>query len=505
MTASRGRHGLRSGVAAAALVLCVSGLAACGSHLDPDDVRGAGGTAAEAGPGSDGAAATDGGPVDPGQGAAPGTDGAPLPDGSDGVPVPGGPAGGDGADGPDGTDPTAAPGPGDDGPPVVPPGEVGDCDGFENGPGITDTTLTIGNSSDISGPVPGLFQASRDATTAFVAYFNAAFPDGICGRKLALELYDSRTDATADQQAYAAGCDDVFAMVGSMSAFDSGGAATAEDCGLPDVRSTSVTVERNRCGTCFGAQSTNTGEVQNATPDYIVKTYPDEAKRAAFFFIDAGAAAQNGPRQAAAMEKRGMDFDVVQGIGTSEFNYVPYVQQLKDNDIAVVFFTGAYQQSARLRQAMAQQGYEPTLYVRDPTDYQPGYVQVGGAAVDGTVVYLNFVPFEEASRNPEMSLYLSYLERVKPGAAPSFFGVFSWSAARLFVEKALALGGDLTRESLVSSLRATKDWDGNGLHAEQHPGPHRTGECFRLIRLTDGRWTPLGGTAYRCSGTTTVS
>ena len=47
-------------------------------------------------------------------------------------------------------------------------------------------------------------------------------------RKLKLITYDSRTDASADQQAYTKACDEVFAMVGSMSAFDSGGASTAQ-------------------------------------------------------------------------------------------------------------------------------------------------------------------------------------------------------------------------------------------------------------------------------------
>ena len=74
--------------------------------------------------------------------------------------------------------------------------------------------------------MPGLFEANQDAVRAYVAYFNAT--SDICGRKLELKTYDSRTDAAADQQAYTQACDDTFAMVGSMSAFDSGGASTAQ-------------------------------------------------------------------------------------------------------------------------------------------------------------------------------------------------------------------------------------------------------------------------------------
>ena len=136
------------------------------------------------------------------------------------------------------------------------------CDGFKNSPGVTDSEITIGNASDISGPVPGLFESAQDAVKAYVAYFNST--SDICGRKLKLATYDSRTDAGADQQDYAKGCDEVFAMVGSMSAFDSGGAGTAQSCGLPDIRSAAVTRDRNACTTCFPAQSVNTGEWENA-------------------------------------------------------------------------------------------------------------------------------------------------------------------------------------------------------------------------------------------------
>ena len=306
--------------------------------------------------------------------------------------------------------------------------------------------------------MPGLFESSQDAVKAYVAYFNSS--SDICGRKLKLVTYDSRTDAGADQANYAKGCAETFAMVGSMSAFDSGGAATAQSCGLPDVRSAAVTRDRNACSTCFPAQSVNTGEWENAPGEFIKKNYPDAAAHAGLFYLNAGAAAENGPVEVNAMTKQGLHFDVVQGIDVAEFNYAPYAQALKDKGVKVVFFVGASQQSARLAQAMQQVGYKPDIYLRDPTDYIPSFVETGGDAVDGTVVFLNFVPFEEASTNNEMQLYLNWLQQVSPGADPSFFGVFSWSAARLFVEKAAALGGKLSRADAHRRAPQDRQLDG---------------------------------------------
>ncbi|MSZ76486.1 MAG: ABC transporter substrate-binding protein [Actinobacteria bacterium] len=407
--------------------------------------------------------------------------------------------GGDDGSGPS-TGDTDTDGDGDtDSPPAV-SGPKASCDGFKNGPGITDTTITVGNSSDISGPVPGLFEAAQDATKAFVAYFNAT--GDICGRKLVLKTYDSRTDAGADQQAYAAACDEVFAMIGSNSAFDSGGAAAAESCGLPDVRAATLTADRTNCSTCFGAQSVNSHEVTNAVPDYGLAHFKDASQHAAFLYLNAGASSENAQIQAKAYEMRGMHFDYIAGIDVAEFNYAPFVQQLKDRDIKWVSFTGSYQADVRLLQAMQQQDYRPDVYMTDPTIYVSDFVESGGSAAEGVTVYTNFVPFEEAASSKEMSLYLSWLQQVKPGAEPTFFGTFAWSAARLFTEQAFKLGGKLTRESLVAALRGVADWTANGLHAPQQVGSKSTGDCFRFLTLEDGDWKPSFGTKYSCPGIT---
>jgi ABC-type branched-subunit amino acid transport system substrate-binding protein len=472
----------RAAVASLAALVALS-LAACGSQLDPDTVARANGTTVNANGevvAADGTTATGPDGTDPGSSTGGGSTTSTGGDSS---------TTGDGSGGPEGTGANSATGT-----------HAGSCDGFKNQTGITDKTITIGNASDISGPVPGLFEASQDAVKAYVAYFNAT--SDICGRKLELKSYDSRTDAAADQQGYTKGCDETFAMVGSMSAFDSGGASTAEDCGLPDIRSASVTFDRQACKTCYGAQSTVATEFENAVPDYVKKNHPDAAAHAAMLYINAGAAAENARTQADAMTNRGMHFDYVQGIDISEFNYAPYVQQMKDKGIEYVQMIASTAQFVRLAQAMKQQGFEPEVFMLDPTAYNPDYVESGGDDVEGTTVFINFTPFEEAASNKELQLYMSWLQQVKPGAEPSFFGLFSWSAARLFVERAAALGGKLTRASLLGDLAKVDDWTANGMHSPQHVGPRHTGDCWRFIQLQHGRWVPVGGTKYMCNGTT---
>ena len=475
----------RSTIAAAAAALAVL-LAACGSQLDPNEVAALNGQTGT-NPGTDPGTGTVPTATVPGGGATT-TPGAP------GAAAPGAPAATSGPGG--GTTPGAAPAPGK--------GTKDNCGGFNNDqPGVTDSKIVIANSSDISGPVPGLFQSAQDATKAFAAYFNAS-GQTICGHQLEVMALDSRTDAGSDQQAYQQACESAFAAVGSMSAFDSGGAATAQDCGLPDLRSAAVTTERNNCTTCFGTESTNTNAFENAVPDYTLKYFPPASQAAAFLYINAGAAATNAQVTVEALSKRGMKFVYVQGIDVSDLNYTPYVQQMEDKGVRYVQYLGDYSGAAKLAQAMEQQGFKPDVYMLDPTGYNANYIRTGGSAVEGTTAYINFVPFENAGSSAEETLYLQWLQQVRPGAEPTFFGLFAWSAARLFTEQAQALGGKLDRAALIEKLRGVNGWTDHGLHAPQYIGSKRVSDCWRFMKVQSGRWVPVGGTQYWCHGVTPV-
>ncbi|TQK70150.1 ABC transporter substrate-binding protein [Nocardioides sp. SLBN-35] len=374
--------------------------------------------------------------------------------------------------------------------------KAGSCDGFKNQTGITDSTITLANVSDISGPVPGIFESAQQATRAYVEYFNSQ--NDICGRKLALVNLDSRADAGADQQAYVKACSDAFAAVGSMSAFDSGGAATADACGIPDIRSTIVNPERQACKTCLGTYSIRTNLISDPAAKWLAAKYPDAVKNAAFLYINAGAAPVNAKSLAAGYEKAaGWSAKYVQGIDVAEFNFAPYVQQMKDKGIRAVIYYGPYQNTVKLQQAMQQQGFKPDFYLQDPTIYDKRYVQQAGAVAEGTYVFSPNDLFENKA-NAEIQLYLSWLQQVKPGAIPNYYGLFAWSATRLFVEKATALGGKLTRASLVDAVRATTAWTGNGAHTAMNLSTGATPPCLKMIQFSGGQWSQVSSGTYLC-------
>src|ERR1700694_6021269 len=97
--------------------------------------------------------------------------------------------------------------------------------------GITPTEIHVASVQDVGGPVPGLFESSKDAMQAFTAYINSQ--GGINGRKLVVDYSDAQISSTNFQIATQAACSGDFSMVGSYSIGDAGAVSPSQQCGLP--------------------------------------------------------------------------------------------------------------------------------------------------------------------------------------------------------------------------------------------------------------------------------
>lgn len=377
------------------------------------------------------------------------------------------------------------------------PGVVaGSCAGFSNGTGISASEIRVANVADLSGPVPGLFSSAQQAVLAYQAYFNST--SSICGRKLKVVSYDSQTSATGDQEAATSACSDTFAMVGSVSAFDSGGAGTAASCGVPDLRTISTNPQRFTSPVTFGTDAVDPTQVSTAQYRYIKSVTGNAAAKSAMLYLDAGAAVPNALAYRATMEHLGYHFVYQKAIGVTEFNYAPYAADLKRLGVTLVQFEGSYQFAVRLKQAMASQGVS-AVFVMDSVAYDPVFVQAGGANLDGMYSYVDTALFEEASKNPELQLYTTWLHRVAPLAQPSFFGMFAWGAMALFTDLAAQLGGKLNRGTLIAAIRGVHSYTDRGLFAPQDVGGKHSPSCQAVIQLSGGRWLRRSPYPYSCS------
>ena len=166
---------------------------------------------------------------------------------------------------------------------------------------------------------------------------------------------------------------------------------------------------------------------------------------------------------------------------------------MKDAGVELVVYVGPYQNTVKLQQAMEQQGFDPEVFLQDATIYDDDYVEQAGSLGDGTFVYSSTDLFDDM-QNKEMALYRSWLDQVSPGAVPNYYGLYAWSAARLFV----AAGGQARRQARPGldgrrARRASRTGPATASTCPSRSAPSTTYNCVSIIQLNGGKWSQVSG------------
>ncbi|MDP9181653.1 MAG: ABC transporter substrate-binding protein [Actinomycetota bacterium] len=373
--------------------------------------------------------------------------------------------------------------------------------------GVTATTITVANVSDVTGAVPGLFEDARFAAQAYAKYFNSRY-GGIYGRRLVVEALDSQLDTGAARSASIQACNDSFAGVGSISAFDQGAAPVIASCrskgGLyPDLRGLATTDQMKAVPNAYPMNAAGKGEQRSfGQYGWLATKFPQEIKKAVFVYSDGEVTRQNAKQDMEATKNiYGFNWIDEVPIATTETNYSPAAQQIKSDGATYVTFVGAYQQAANLARAMDQFHFRPKVYMPTVTAYTPNFLAQAGSTVEGGNVYLAMPSslLEERASNPELSLYAQWLQQVKPGALPTSLGQFAWGAAALFVQEAIAVGPNLTRGALLKRVEAVHAFSPNHMYPDNDVGGRRMSDCVVVANIRNNafvRYLPASG--FRC-------
>jgi ABC-type branched-subunit amino acid transport system substrate-binding protein len=370
--------------------------------------------------------------------------------------------------------------------------------------GVTANQITIATISNISGVQPGLFKATHQAIQALALYVNTQ--GGICGRQLKPQLIDDKTDSTQNRAATLQACQSAFALVGSMSAFDDGGADVVHSCGIPDITAITTTPDRALEPNTLAAYPNRPDYVIGGPAVYIKKTFPDVIKHAAILWLDATVTRVNAQQRKKAYEKVwGTKYAYTAAIPIVTANYDSYVQAMKSKGIQYVDMVSDYQSIVRLSKAMKQQGFNPKVRDWDSVVYAKGFLDLAQGSANDSLFFINTSMLEEVNQNPEMQLYEQWLQRAAPGAKPDYFGLYAWSAGRLFAELATAIGPKLTRKAMFDKLRATHSWGDHGLHAPHDVGDKKAAPCFLYgIVKTDQFQRHYPSSSWDCKSGTLV-
>jgi ABC-type branched-subunit amino acid transport system substrate-binding protein len=370
--------------------------------------------------------------------------------------------------------------------------------------GITKSSVTVGNVSIITGPVPGLFQGAPDGVRAYFAYINSL--GGVNGRKL---LLDAQDDAFLGTQNLADTKKDIstdFAMVGSFSLFDNYGcAALAQNPAVPDVSATLDPVT-NALPNVFSPQPIDQG-APLAGYSFLKKKYPNAIKHVGTLVTNVSTALAQWQGQQAAMKHLGYQFSYVREYGPFESNFTTDVINMKNKGVQMVLLSdGTSSVYSTLVNEMNQQGFHPQVMMSSGTIYDPTFVPQAGGAANANGIYLiqdlSLYLGQDAKSTPAVGTFNSWMAKANPGFQPDLYSVFGWASAQLFVQALKAAGPSPTRGKVLAQLAKITSFSASGLVAPANPAKKLPPNCVLFSQILNGKFTrvaPTLSSGWDCS------
>lgn len=357
--------------------------------------------------------------------------------------------------------------------------------------GVTADSIKIFQVADDNGAVPGLFKDTKLAVQAYFNYF-AASEGTVYGRRIDLTTLDSNLDSNRNRTHYIKVCEEGFAAVGSMSAFDEGVAGPVRDCGVPDLRTAAVSKDALESPTVYTTDAMKPGLLPVTDYYYWAENFPESVKKAGYLYINNDVTTFQVNQNVRGLTKIGYDF--IYGptpIDVTETNYTSFILEMKDLGVDYLTFQGAYQQAVKIAQTAQQQDFNPTIYALQSNLYDPRLIETGGSAIEGAHVAKNEVMIEEIDAYPELQLYAQWLQSVDPEARPTGLGMYAWGSARLFVELIKDIGPNLTRQALLDRLGSLDGYTAGGILPPQNIGEKIPNDCTVIVEVKNGAFVRL--------------
>jgi ABC-type branched-subunit amino acid transport system substrate-binding protein len=367
---------------------------------------------------------------------------------------------------------------------------------------VTPSSITIGNVSTVTGPVPGLFTSARLGTQAFVAYQNSI--GGVCGRKLTLDSGDDNMEQAQNSTTVQSIASQVLAFVGSFSVADDGGAAAVASANVPDIGE-ALTPARFNLPQNFSPQPQPGGFISGPFQYFAQKFGPNVTQHMAILEEDQGTAQAQGTEQEKVMQSLGYKFIYsANSISPTTTDFGSYIAAMKAAGVQGLIFEA----TAAIYGAMASQmyaaGYTIPFANWGAPAYDPQFITTGGPGANGAILEQPLAMYEgqDAATIPEVALFDKWYGSVSGGQSPTIYAAYGWLSGMMFVQ-GLNAGGAPTRAALFNGLKTITNFDGNGMSQPTNPAGKVPGTCYIIIDVTNGKFvrdsaTPSG---FTCNGT----
>jgi ABC-type branched-subunit amino acid transport system substrate-binding protein len=375
------------------------------------------------------------------------------------------------------------------------------CSTPASGPGISSSSVNVGLVTTETGPVPGLFDGAIYGMQAFAAYLNSV--GGICGRKLVVQVADDDLDASQNQTATQADMNSEFAMVGSFSGVDQGGASVLQS--NPGVADVSEAISSQAFNLPNNYSPDPQGIAANLAPFvYFKQKYPSAVTKMAVLSNDQSTQLAETQVLMQGMESLGYQF-VYQdlNIPLTETDYSADAQGMKSAGALGLVYISDAPLYADVARAMQQAGLTIPLADYAPNAYDPSFIADAGSAANGSVLYSPSAMYqgEDAGAVPLIATMDKYYEAVSGGLPPNEYGAWSWEDGMLFVE-GLNAGGGLTRPDLLKGLASITSFTAGDIQSGANPVAKKPSACYVVIDVQNQKFVrdPVNPSGFDCTG-----
>ncbi|WP_238429306.1 ABC transporter substrate-binding protein [Frankia nepalensis] len=359
-------------------------------------------------------------------------------------------------------------------------------------PGVSGSEIRAGLLFSDTGAGQSAFQAFRAGVDARLGVVNAE--GGVNGRKVVYSWYDDATDPAQNLVGAQTlvGSDATFGIIEGTTT-GAGSAQYLDDHDIPVV-GVGGEIAWTQHPNMFAWSYYTTSAGSNSVWGELIRS--QGGTRAALVDMAMSEAIQNFHRQLAeSLEAAGVQVDQTFNVTAGTTNFESLVRQMKAAGIDTLTGSIFPDVLARILPAARAAGLDLKV-VLSPLGYDQTLLGLIGPQLAGTVIYLDFVPFE--ANTPAHSRLLAamqmYSPQIQPPAQQS--AVFGWLSADIFLRGLEAAGPCPTRAAFIQGLRAVHDYHGDGLLP--HPIDFATNRghlsgCYDFVRVSEdgSRFVPL--------------
>jgi ABC-type branched-subunit amino acid transport system substrate-binding protein len=389
--------------------------------------------------------------------------------------------------------------------------------------GLTASTIRVAMIADVNNPlVPGLFQKSVNAVNAWASDVNAN--GGLAGRKVVVDFCDSKLDPNATSNCVIKACQNDFAMVGTsanaledISDIDGCKNAQGKAVGLPNLAAFAFpplacdpdTYLTGGLGAYCKTAKENPSTFVVPVGDARYFTSQNQGLHGIWLYdndVPTFKITQTPVFQAQSnlgIKKDGEGFYPLSG-GAPQSALTPFIQVIKSSGSTFVYVDVTTASMVLMRREAQLQGVNTVkVWECNSGCYDPAFYQQGGATVNGTYALMLNLPYlSDYQANPTLNKLVTQLggvNNINNNAINSFNMALLFQDA---VQKAVANGGTLNRQTLFTALNNEHAFTANGIIGSTDVGNRTPSACQIVVQLQNGVWkrvSPVKPGTFDCN------